>query len=118
MDANKGVEHSEPEPKEPKYLHFIEHQGDGTVPCGYCWSKKHRGFLSVEILQRHGCLQKQCGCLQKYKEHKFWKKREIRRLIKEAIKEGRSSYTFEGREVKIESYAEKMKHKKERNALR
>ena len=103
---------------EQKHLHFIEHQGDGTIPCGYCWSKKHRGYLSVEILQRHQCLQKQCNCLQKYENHKFWKKREMRRLMKSAMKNGQSFYIFDGREIKIESYAEKMKHKKEKLASR
>lgn len=42
---------------------------------GYCWSKLHRGYLTLQLMHKHECLQRQCSLLQKYEEHPYWRKK-------------------------------------------
>lgn len=33
---------------------------------GYCWSDLHKGYLTMDLLRRHDCLEKNCKYLQMY----------------------------------------------------
>lgn len=35
---------------------------------GYCWNNEHKGWLTIDLLERHGCLEKKCRHLQLYYE--------------------------------------------------
>ena len=50
--------------------------------CGYC--KYHGCYLTVKMLRKHDCLNKQCYHLVKNKDHKWWAQRaEIKQKRKE-----------------------------------
>lgn len=66
--------------------YFKEHIRDSKV-CGYCHSNAHKGKLTVKMLRQHGCLQKQCSCLERYEDHPFWKERAFKKAQKKARKE-------------------------------
>lgn len=70
--------------REVKY--FKEHIRDTKI-CGYCHSKVHKGYLSVKMLKKHKCLQKQCPMLERYEDHSYWKQRAIIKARKKAKKE-------------------------------
>ena len=35
---------------------------------GYCWLEEHKGFLTLDLIERHHCLDKKCKHLQMYYE--------------------------------------------------
>lgn len=54
------------------------------LPVGFCCYKRHKGYLTVNILKRQECLRKQCPCLKKNLEHSYWEEREkIKELKKQ-----------------------------------
>lgn len=55
---------------------FIDRKYHSKKPCGYCWMKKHRGYLTVSLLKQHKCLEKKCVYLQKFEQHSYWKQLE------------------------------------------
>lgn len=66
---------------------------------GYCWSQAHQGFLTVELIRKHKCLQKECRCFEKIESHPYWedkkknqKKHKIGSAIKSAYLKGKISY--------------------------
>lgn len=48
---------------------------DACKSCGYC--KRHHKHLTVKMLRKHECLNKQCRHLVKNEAHKWWKQREM-----------------------------------------
>lgn len=42
--------------------------------CGYCFSHKHRGALTVQHMKKHKCLKKKCDRFAKFEDHNFWKR--------------------------------------------
>ena len=55
---------------------------------GYC--PYHQVALTTKTLKRHNCLGKQCGALQKYEEHDFWRQHEQKKTIRRAKKQAMS----------------------------
>lgn len=55
---------------------------------GYCHNKKHKGFLSKDIIKQHGCNFKQCPYLEKYETDPYWLRRSIINAIKKYRKNG------------------------------
>lgn len=51
---------------------------------GYCHNKKHKGYLSANMIRRHGCLAKQCDCFEKYADKPFWIEREKKKQNKKS----------------------------------
>ena len=48
------------------------------------WCHYHNAGITVRQMRKKQCLARQCGALEKYAEHPFWKHREdIKRLKKE-----------------------------------
>ena len=45
---------------------------------GYCQSKKHKGYVSIEALCRHECFAKQCPFLQRFPEHQIYHDRKYK----------------------------------------
>ena len=43
---------------------------------GFCKNIKHMGYITVPILTRRQCLEKECSCFVPLKEHPFWGKQE------------------------------------------
>lgn len=39
--------------------------------CGYCHHQKHRGWLTVQVMSEHNCLEKECRFFEKC-EHPLW----------------------------------------------
>ena len=52
--------------------------------CAYCY--KHHKALTPRQLKKRGCLQRQCGALQRC-EHPFWEAREKRKGLRIARRE-------------------------------
>ena len=48
----------------------------------YCHNKKHMGYLTATMLKQHECLKKECPFLEKYDNHQFWIRRQIKTLLK------------------------------------
>ena len=55
---------------------FIDRKYHAKQPCGYCWMKKHKGFLTVDLMKKHKCLERKCHYFQKYEQHSYWKQLE------------------------------------------
>ena len=39
---------------------------------GYCNNKNHIGYVTVPILKRRQCIEKNCSCFYPIKEHPYW----------------------------------------------
>lgn len=54
---------------------------------GYCHNKQHKGYVTVEALACHHCLEKECWYLQKYEEHAIYfdKKYFTKRIPREKL---------------------------------
>ena len=52
--------------------------------CGYC--KRHGCYLTVKMLRKHDCLNKQCYHLVRNYEHKWWAQREHKKALRKARK--------------------------------
>ena len=66
---------------------------------GFCHNQQHKGFLTVTILNKHDCIEKNCHYLEKFEDYPFW-----------------ISYYRKKRAEEIKKT--KLKHKKEQAKLR
>lgn len=39
---------------------------------GFCYNKTHRGYLNIDLLQRHDCVNKNCPFLKKFEDYPYW----------------------------------------------
>lgn len=58
---------------------FLRGQPGKENRIGYCHNPNHRGYLSVNLLKNHKCLEKQCRYLEVHKDHPYWVSRKRRR---------------------------------------
>lgn len=79
---------------------FVDRKRHSQRPCGYCYSKAHKGYLTVRLLKEHGCLQKHCNCLQIYPEHPFWIERDRKRAFRAEKKRKRQEERRNGSKAK------------------
>lgn len=56
---------------------------------GYCHCSKHKGYVTVNLLKNHDCINKNCFYLEKFEDYPFWihlmnaqKTKEQRKLVK------------------------------------
>ena len=73
-------------PISKKDRRFIDRKYHTKKPCGYCWMIGHRGYLTVQLMKEHQCLQKRCPHFQLYKEHSYWEQLEREKQLKEERK--------------------------------
>lgn len=52
---------------------------------GYC--QYHKAALTVKTLKGHECLRKQCGALQRFDEHDFWRQHNQKKEWRKAKKQ-------------------------------
>ena len=52
---------------------------------GYC--QYHKVALTVKTLKGHECLRKQCGALQRFDEHDFWRQHNQKKEWRKAKKQ-------------------------------
>lgn len=52
---------------------------------GYCYSVVHPGYLNKRLIEEHGCLKKNCGCLKRF-DRTYWHELERREKEKEKAK--------------------------------
>ena len=55
-------------------------------PIAVCHYYKHRGYMTENMVKRHGCLQKNCRRLQRI-DSPFWEERKQRKLNAKAAKQ-------------------------------
>ena len=73
----------------------------GNEVVGYCWYKKHRGYLTSKLMKRQQCTGKDCRHFQKYEDSQYWKIKEERkqkkrdRKAEERARELRSAFILE-----------------------
>lgn len=60
---------------------------------GYCHCLEHTGYITVNILEKHDCINKKCLRLEKFENYPFWENRKRQQLAKENRK----------REIRIEA---------------
>lgn len=58
---------------------YLRGQPKGENRIGYCHNPMHKGYLSVNLLKCHKCLEKQCKYLEVDKKHPYWVSRKRRR---------------------------------------
>lgn len=39
---------------------------------GFCHNQQHKGFLTVRILNKHDCIEKNCHYLERFEDYPFW----------------------------------------------
>ena len=44
--------------------------------CAWCDNKRHRGYISVHIMKKRGCIAKNCNYLVPLTTHQFWQDRD------------------------------------------
>jgi len=54
---------------------------------GFCWYKKHKGFLTLKLMKEHQCPQKECHYFQKFEDSPHWKKKKKNKQRKKERKE-------------------------------
>ena len=54
---------------------------------GYCHNKEHIGFLTIEIMNKHDCINKGCNHFEKFFDYPFWQKYYRREEQKQARKD-------------------------------
>lgn len=58
----------------------IHHRKPSKNPCGYCHNRTHRGFVTVDAMKDHKCMEKACPFLQIFDEHPYIQKKERQNL--------------------------------------
>lgn len=53
---------------------------------GKCHNKLHKGYLTVELLRKHQCIEKNCVFIEKFEDYPFWKKYRNQQQQKLALK--------------------------------
>ena len=43
---------------------------------GRCHNNIHRGYLNIDLLERHDCIKKECPFLEKFEDYPFWVKQD------------------------------------------
>lgn len=66
--------------KRGDYKYFIGQPKKGKA-VAWCGHYKHRGYLSLNNMRNHKCLEKQCGYFVKI-AHPYWEEREKRNAEK------------------------------------
>ena len=78
---------------------FINGTYDKSIPVvGYCWCKRHRGYLSAKMFSKHQCISKDCPHFQKL-EATYWVDKEIVNLDKKIRKILKKTKLFYSRNV-------------------
>ena len=60
---------------------------DRSRACGFCHSKKHKAYMTPQMVQAKKCFQKQCKCLEVYEDHEWIKQRKLQKQRKKANKQ-------------------------------
>ena len=55
---------AQPRRRLPCYIDHIYRPAQ--EPVGYCWNATHYGMLSKSLIEKHGCIKKECKYLEKY----------------------------------------------------
>lgn len=67
---------------------WMKGQPKKQTAVGYCHNKKHKGYLSANMIRQHECLGKQCAFFEKYADKPYWEEREKKKKMKKAKKNG------------------------------
>lgn len=43
-----------------------------TAAVGYCWCNLHKGYINLELLKEHECIDKKCEFFEKFTYHPYW----------------------------------------------
>ena len=68
---------------------------------GYCWYKKHKGFLTLSLMKKQECLSKGCHYFQKFEDSPYWQKKAEKKQLKrdrkveERAREARAAFILE-----------------------
>lgn len=54
---------------------------------GYCWSETHRGYLTLNLMKEHQCIEKGCHHFQKYERSPYWQQKAKVKAEKKKSKE-------------------------------
>ena len=54
-------------------------------PVAYCHYRKHRGYLTPNLIKTHGCAKKQCQRMEKL-DCKYWEEKKERKKLSKAAK--------------------------------
>lgn len=82
--------------KEKNSYKLIDGKYTINEPYGYCCCNYHRGYLSKKILENKKCTSKSCYHFKKNEYHPHWIRKEQLKALKQAKKEGKDFYIFNG----------------------
>lgn len=72
--------------------------GSGMIPVGsitgFCHNNAHKGFLTVTLMNKHNCVEKDCHYFERFKEYPYWIKYE-RRITQKEVEKRKSKYKLE-----------------------
>lgn len=83
------------EPKSGLYK-LIDGMKTNQLPIGYCCYSEHRGYLTKSLMQSKECNKKCCRHFKKNMEHPWWQRKERIKALKNAKKDGKLMYVFNG----------------------
>ncbi len=68
-----------------KEMRKIDFNRKESERCGICHNMAHRGYLTVQTVQEHSCIEKNCVFLERL-EHPFWVRRDKQKRKRGKIK--------------------------------
>ena len=61
---------------EDEYFKCIDGKKRKNGIIGYCHNMIHLGYITVKLMQEHGCIDKNCKYFAKYTDRPFWIQKE------------------------------------------
>ena len=73
--------------------HRTIHNGKiSKQPIGYCHCDAHVGYVTVELMKKHQCLEKNCPFLEKFFDHCYWDELNLKKSASKTIRNVKRAY--------------------------
>lgn len=70
----------------------IHNQRIHVRPIGYCHCDAHIGYVTVELMRKHKCLEKGCTFFEVFKDHPYWKEMYTKKVAARTMRCAKQAY--------------------------